>query len=250
MLRERQVPPVYGSVNAAKLEGTPDGADALRHWVAAGERIGYHAYSHPDLNESQVDSFLADARRDEPVLELLAPGGAWRWFRFPYLREGDTLYRRRAVRSRLLADGYRIAQVTIDWEDYLRSSPYARCVAPGDRKAMDRLRSCYLAVASAYLDANRQMAARVFGHPIRHVQLLHLGLFGRTVLPDVLDLLAKKGITLVSLEEAERDPAHATDPDAASRDGGSLTEQWLDKHCIASPPVPEKSYRELEHTCD
>ena len=51
----------------------------------------------------------------------------WRWFRYPYLHEGDTLEKRRAVRAFLPTSGYRIAQTTLDFEDYLWNSAHARC---------------------------------------------------------------------------------------------------------------------------
>ena len=52
ILRERHVPAVYGFVNADKLEGDRDGAEALTHWVAGGARVGNHTYGHVDLHES------------------------------------------------------------------------------------------------------------------------------------------------------------------------------------------------------
>lgn len=249
ILRERGVPPVVGFVNAGKLEDNGDGAEALRHWVAGGARVGNHTYGHPDLHETTPAAFLEDVRRDEPVLELLDPAGGWRWFRYPYLREGDTLAKRRTVRAALGERGYRIAQVTLDYEDYLWNSAYARCAAKDDARAIERLRSGYLALAADYLDGNRQMAKLVYGHPISHVLLLHLGAFSSRILPELLDLLERKGFTLTTLEEAERDPAYAVDPDAGSRNGGTLLEQLMDARGIKYPPLPAKPYRELEAIC-
>jgi peptidoglycan-N-acetylglucosamine deacetylase len=249
LLRARRVPPVYGFVNAGKLEGNRDGAEALRHWVASGERVGNHTYGHLDLHEATPAQFLEDVRRDEPALELLDAGDAWHWLRYPYLREGDTLDKRRAVRVALAERGYRIAQVTLDYEDYLWNGAYARCLATANAPALVRLESLYLATASDYLDAGRQMAQLVFGRPIRHVLLLHLGAFSAHILPPLLDLLERKGFTLMTLEDAERDPAYDTDPDAASRNGGTLLEQLMDARGIAYPPIPPKPYRELEAIC-
>ena len=35
ILKKRHVPPVYGFINAKKLEGSADGAEALKLWAAA-----------------------------------------------------------------------------------------------------------------------------------------------------------------------------------------------------------------------
>ena len=248
ILDKHHVPPVYGFVNAKRFEGSQDGADAMKAWVAAGELVGNHTYSHSDLNAETSEAFLADVYQNEPVLELLSKGDDWRWFRYPYLREGDTLEKRRSVRAALLGRGYRIAQVTLDYEDYLWNTPYARCVARGDQDAVRRLRSTYLATAAAYIDADREMARLVFDRDISHVLLLHLGAFSEAILPDLLELLRQKGFKLVTLEEAERDPVYQLDPDAASP-SRSLLEQWMDVRGIKYPPVTAKPYKELEAIC-
>jgi peptidoglycan/xylan/chitin deacetylase (PgdA/CDA1 family) len=249
ILHRRRVPPVYGFVNAALLEGAPDGAEALQLWVAGGQRVGNHTYTHSDLNQEPADAFIEDLRRDEPVLELLDRSAGWRWFRYPFLREGETLEKRRAVRSDLRERGYRIAQVTLDFGDYLWNDAYARCAARGDAGAIARLESTYLATAAEYLDVHRQTAKLVFGREISHVLVLHLGAFSSTILPGMLTLLKDKGFTLVTLEEAERDPAYAADPHAASRNGGTLLEQWVDARGLMRPKLPARPDQELDAMC-
>jgi peptidoglycan/xylan/chitin deacetylase (PgdA/CDA1 family) len=249
VLKKHRVPQVYGFVNAGKLEGNADGAEALKLWVAGGERVGNHTYSHLDLHKTKPEDFFQDVRLDEPTLELLDNGDTWRWLRYPYLREGDTLEKRRAMRKQLHDRGYRIAQVTLDYEDYLWNSAYARCVGKGDKSAIVWLRSSYLTTASQYLDVDRQMAKLVFGREINHVLLLHLGAFSSSILPDLLDLLSRKGFTLVTLDEAQSDPAYDSDPDAASRFGGTLLEQWMDARALKYPTVAKKPYKELAAIC-
>ncbi|HEX4479636.1 MAG TPA: polysaccharide deacetylase family protein [Rudaea sp.] len=249
ILKKYGLPPVYGFVNAKKLEGSDDGATALRRWIENGQHVGNHTYSHIDLHKSSAEEFLADLRADEPVLELLDPSGHWRWLRYPYLREGDTVEKRRDVRAALRERGYRIAQVTLDYEDYLWNTPYARCLATHDTKAIAWLRSSYLDTAKTYLRANRQMADLVFGHPINHVLLLHLGAFSSTIVPDLFDLMKKEGFTFVTLEQAQSDAAYETDPDAGSKYGGTLLEQWMDVRHLKYPDIPKKPYKELDAIC-
>ena len=180
---------------------------------------------------------------------LTAKDADWHWLRYPFLREGDTLEKRRAVREYVKAHHYRIAQVTLDWEDYMWNTAYARCVAKNDAKSIAWLKSSYLQTASAYLDLGREMAKLVYGHDINHVLLLHLGAFSSTILPDALDLLEKKGFTLVTLQEAESDPAYESDPDAGSKYGGTLLDQWMDARQIKYPPGTEKPYKEVQGIC-
>jgi len=252
ILKKRHVPPVYGFVNAKKLEGNPDGAEALKLWAAA-EPVGNHTYAHMDLEQNTAEAFEREIEENEPALELLAQkvgsGEEWHWFRYPYLHEGDTVEKRRAVRAYLKAHGYRIAQVTLDWEDYLWNTAYARCVAKGDTKSNEWLRSSYLNTASEFLDLGRAQAKLIYGHEINYVLLMHLGAFSSMILPDALDLLKKKGFKLVTLEEAEGDAAYEGDPDVGLHDAGTLLDQWMQVKQIKYPEHAEKPYKEIESVC-
>ena len=250
LLKQRHVPQVFGFVNAKKLEDSPDGAEALKLWVAAGERVGNHTYSHLDLHQNTPEAFERDLSQNEPVLELLSDHADWRWLRYPFLREGDTIEKRHAVRSYLHDHAYKIAEVTIDYEDYLWNTAYAHCAAKQDQRSMEWLTTNYLSIASDYIDGDRAMARLVYGHDINHVLLLHLGAFSSAILPQLFDLLQQKGLRLMTLEEAQSDPAYQVDPDApTSRFGGSLLEQLMDARKIPYPKLPAKPYKELASIC-
>jgi peptidoglycan/xylan/chitin deacetylase (PgdA/CDA1 family) len=255
ILKKRHVPPVYGFINAKRLEENVDGAEALKLW-AAKEPVGNHTYSHMDLEQNTAEAFEREIEEDEPVLELLNLGlpkqetkDNWRWLRYPYLHEGDTVEKRRAVRAYLKTHGYRIAQVTLDWEDYLWNTAYARCAAKNDMKSIAWLRLSYLSTASEFLDLGREQAKLIYGHEIRYVLLMHLGAFSSTILPDALDLLKKKGFQLVTLEEAESDAAYDSDPDVGLHDAGTLLDQMMQVKGIKDPEHAEKPYKEVESVC-
>ncbi len=253
ILKKRHVPPVYGFVNAKKLEGNPDGAEALKLWAAA-EPVGNHTYSHMDLEKNTPEAFEHDIEENEPALELLQAKDDrakddWHWLRYPYLHEGDTVEKRRAVRAYLKTHGYKIAQVTLDWEDYLWNFAYARCAAKNDQKSIAWLRSSYLSTAAEFLDLGRAQAKLIYGRDISYVLLLHLGAFSSTILPEALDLLRKKGFTLVTLQEAESDAAYEDDPDAALHDAGTFMDQWMQVKQIRDPEHTDKPYKELESAC-
>ncbi|MGA6982239.1 MAG: polysaccharide deacetylase family protein [Candidatus Sulfotelmatobacter sp.] len=259
ILKKRHAPPVYGFINAKKLEGNPDGAEALKLWAAA-EPVGNHTYSHMDLEQNSAEAFEREIDENEPALELLKPdfplgssedtqNDDWHWLRYPYLHEGDTVEKRRAVRAYLKTRGYRIAQVTLDWEDYLWNTTYARCVTKNNAKSIEWLKSSYLSTASTFLDLGRQQAELISGREISYVLLMHLGAFSSTILPDALDLLKKKGFKLVTLQEAESDPIYEGDPDVGLHDAGTLLDQWMQVKGIKYPEHTDKPYKELEAIC-
>jgi peptidoglycan/xylan/chitin deacetylase (PgdA/CDA1 family) len=243
VLKKYRIPPSYGFINADKLERNPDGALALRIWVEGGHPLANHTYNHLNFTQSSVQDFQREILRNEPVLELLMPpdgklaraGHDWRWLRYPYLHEGDTLEKRRAVRGFLADHGYRVAQTTLDWEDYLWNSAHARCSMKNDDASIKWLRETYLTAARDFLRFQVDFSRRVFGRDINHVMLLHLGSFSSHILPDLFELLDEEGFEIVTLEEAQKDPVYAYDPDVASPNGGTLTELAMEAKKIPWP---------------
>jgi len=216
-LQAHHAPPTYGFVNAKRLSDEPASAEVLRRWRAAGHPLGNHAYSHMDLHASSAEAFEKDVVANEETLRTLMEGGDWHWFRFPYLHEGDTPEKRTSV-ARFLADhGYRVAEVTMSFDDWAYNDPYARCAAKNDLAAIEWMKQSYLRRAAQSVSAAQEAARLVYGHDIAHVMLLHIGAFQTVMLPTLLDLLDERGFRLVTLPEAQSDPAYAKDPGLPSR---------------------------------
>ena len=96
-LRNAASPPVYGFINAKQLEQKPEDAEVLKLWRAAGFPLGNHAFSHMDLHTNSADAFQQDIAANEPTLRAFMDSADWHWFRYPYLREGDSPVKYKAV---------------------------------------------------------------------------------------------------------------------------------------------------------
>jgi peptidoglycan/xylan/chitin deacetylase (PgdA/CDA1 family) len=247
-LHDQHLPPVYGFINAAKVEKAPDDIAVLKAWRAAGQPLGNHTYSHPALNERTPAEFEADIAKNEPILASLMPGSDWRWFRYPFLWEGETLEKRHAVRTYLQQNGYHIAQVSLDFEDYLWNEPYARCVTKHDDQSIDSLRATYLSTADQYITVFREATHTLYGRDIPYVLLMHIGAFDAKMLPDLIDLFRRRGFTFTTLPDAMKDPAYNQDPDMALKYGGAIQEQAVAARHLKFPPNT-KPYKELEAIC-
>ena len=248
-LRDAQAPKVYGFVNAKKLEQHPEDIEVLRLWRGAGFPLGNHTYAHLSLNTSTIDEFDQNIAADEPELKSLMGRQDWHWFRYPYLWEGDTLEKRHAVRQYLKDHKYHIAQVTLDFEDYLWNAPYARCTEKSDAASIEWLKASYMATAAEYIALGQSAATLLYGREIKHVLLLHIGGFETIMLPQLLNLLKRQGFTFITLPEAEKDSAYKSDPNLAMKDDGTLLDQMLEAKHLNLPPHPEKPYDQLNALC-
>jgi peptidoglycan/xylan/chitin deacetylase (PgdA/CDA1 family) len=247
-LREQHMPPVYGFVNAIRLDESPANVEVLKAWRGAGQPLGNHTYSHLSLNAHTAAEFEADIARDEPTLTSLMSGQDWHWFRYPYLWEGDTLEKRHAVRGYLRQHGYKIASVSMDFEDYLWNNPYARCAAKHDEQAIEFLRKSYLETADQYITNVRETAHTLFGRDIPYVLLMHVGAFDAKMLPDLIDLFRRRGFTFTTLPEAVTYPAYAEVPDVPSKYDGTIQEQIFAARHLKFPSNT-KPYKELDALC-
>jgi len=199
-LKEAKAPEVYGFINAGKLEKNPEEIEVLRLWREAGQPLGNHTYTHMNFNDNTAAAFEENVEKNARTLKLLMGEKDWHWFRYPCLWEGETLEKRHEVRAYLNAHDYRIAQVTLDFEDYAWNGAYARCADKKDEKAVAWLKESYLDTAAEYIALDQKMARQIFQRDVKHVLLLHIGAFDALMLPRLLEQLKKQGFTFVTLE--------------------------------------------------
>jgi len=201
--------PAFGFVNAGK--GEADGRDTvLDHWRAAGFPIGNHGFRHLNLDQVGAAEFVAEIDRNQAAL---APRGMKPWLRYPFLAEGKDPAARDAVRKALAARNYRIAGVSLSFDDWAWNAPYARCAAQGDAPAIADLETRFLDAARADAEAARTASQARFGRDVPYVLLLHVGAFDARMMPRLLALYRDMGFRFVTLEQAQRDRFYAaTDP--------------------------------------
>ena len=198
----------YGFLNAQWTERQPATIGALEAWAAAGQPLANHGFAHRHLSEMSVDEFEQELVKNEPVLERLSGGKDWKWFRYPFIDEGENADKRAASRAILAKHGYKIAAVTMDFSDWAWSAPYTRCKDAGDDAAVAKLEAMYLQAARESIAHYRALSQQVYGRDIPYVLLLHVSAFEGRMLPRLLELYRDEGFRFVTLAQAQSDPAY------------------------------------------
>ena len=247
-LHRESLPPVYGFVNGYKVELQPKWLGILQMWHDAGEPLGNHTYSHPELDVSTVAEYETEIAENEPILKKVDPDGDWHWFRYPYLEEGDTLEKREAIRGYLKDHGYRIAEVSMDFQDYMWNDPYARCMDKRRYADVKWLHDSYLAAADQAILVYRTLAQRVYGHDIPYVLLMHVGAFDAKMLPELIALFRSRSFEFTTLEKAQADPAYSDDAEYPLKGGGLLEEYLASKNHVGFPDN-DKPEQKLDRLC-
>jgi len=249
VLKKHEIVEAYGFTNSKKVSEHPETKETLLEWVKAGYPLGNHSYSHMDLTKNTAKDFLADVKSGESLVRELSPWDTSRWFRYPFLHEGNTLEKRNAVRSELAQMNYQIAQVTIDFEDWAWNTPYVRCVKQGNKKALEWLEKSYLEHSMNRLNLAKTMSKSLFHRQMKHILLLHIGLFDSLMLDKLLTAYKSAGVQFITLAEAGADEAYQEDPMTTLAQGGTLLDQLFIARKLSYPKVPKLPFKDLQGLC-
>ena len=197
----------WGFINGKSLEADPSAISVLEAWRAAGYPLGNHGYGHLNASQNPVEAVKADIDGNEPVLSSLMGNEDWHWLRFPNLSAGtDTTHDE--IMQYVKSKGYKIADVTMNFNDWAYTDAYARCVSKGDKAAIAALREKYMGDVVVAVRRSRTLSQKIYGRDIPYVLLVHIGAFTGEMMPRILAALEAEGAVYVSLDEAQRDPAY------------------------------------------
>ena len=189
------------------------GLDLLKRWGSAGHLIGNHTFSHNSYHNRQMTTaaFTEDIERGQAAIESLP--GFRKIFRFPMLKEGNTMAKRDVCRAFLRKNGYRIGHVSIDASDWFYDQHLRARLAADGPVDLGRYREAYLNHLwdrAIYYDT---LARKVLGRSIPHVLLLHYNYSNALLLDGIAEMFASRGWRLIGIEEAFADPVYAKQPD-------------------------------------
>jgi peptidoglycan/xylan/chitin deacetylase (PgdA/CDA1 family) len=207
--------PAYGFVNGSPAQSNADDMGALEYWAAAFP-VGNHTWTHPNLNAVTAKAYSDEIALGEPLLGRVSAGRDWHWFRYPFQAEGDDPAKGLEVRRFLASRGYRIAAVTMGFDDWKYNDAYARCAAKEDQAAIAKLEQDWLDQVRYDAQEPRTVAKAVYGGDIPYVLDVHIGSFTARMFPRTLALYREMGFRFVSLPEAQNHPAYASDNDPAA----------------------------------
>lgn len=207
---------LHGAQGALFVSGhgidSPDGQKLLKRWDSAGHWIANHTYSHWNYHGKDLlpETFIEDAFRVEPLLSGLK--NFRKLFRFPMLKEGDTLEKRDKMRAALQSRGYRQGYVTIDASDWYIDGRLIAKLKKNPSADVTPYRDFYLKHIWNRAQYYDDLAKKTFGREIKHTLLIHHNLLNALFLKDVLKMFKEKGWRLASVSDVFNDPVFDLEP--------------------------------------
>ncbi|WP_087725870.1 polysaccharide deacetylase family protein [Pandoraea sp. PE-S2T-3] len=206
------LPPVVGFANCKPAAKTPEQNQILHAWVQAGNLLGNHTFRHSDIREVSTKEFIDDIARNSRYLKRFEATGSKRYFRFPFLLEGESEGKFDAVQAYLRQTEHIIAPVTVDFLDFLWNVPVAECADANNSSALSALRHLYVASAMQKILHARKTSIALYGRNIKHIMLVHAGIATAHFLGDVIKACADISVTFTSLDRALCDPVYHNTP--------------------------------------
>jgi peptidoglycan/xylan/chitin deacetylase (PgdA/CDA1 family)/ketosteroid isomerase-like protein len=216
--------PAVGLVIWGNVKSDADRA-ILRRWLVAGHELGNHSASHLDLTKTAADAYVADVEAGRAGLaDFLAKEGGRkvRFFRYPFLDEGETEAKLDAVRAYLARSGQRSLPVTIDDQDWDFEQPWVEARRKGDPKAMGRIGDEYQEALHVEVRDQEAKGDRIFGRPVPQILLLHANEVGAAQWDRLFTWLERRGYRFAAADEVLADAAFAEAPRYAGPSGFGL----------------------------
>jgi peptidoglycan/xylan/chitin deacetylase (PgdA/CDA1 family) len=201
---------------------SPRGRYMLQEWNDQGHYIGNHTYTHPSFSSEEVslEFYKKDFLKNVPFISLYS--NAVPLFRFPYLKEGETIEKRDGFRKFLEDQGFRNGHVTIDGSDWYMNSRLLSRLRRNPKADVSDYRNWYIQHHLERASFNDSLATVLTGRKINHVLLLHHNLAASLFLGDLLDALVEDGWEIGDALEAYKDPVYFHSPKTLPAGGNFL----------------------------
>lgn len=182
----------------------------LKSWSDAGHIIANHTYSHFYYPDTSFESFSCDVLRGEAVIRDFR--SFQKYFRFPYLKEGDTIQKRDRMRQFLKTNGYRNGYVTVDASDWYVNDRMLERLKKDPKASLEPYKDFYLEHLWGRAKYYNELSKKVLGRSVKHTLLLHHNAINGLFLGDLLQMFEAKGWILIEASEAFKDSVFSAEP--------------------------------------
>jgi peptidoglycan/xylan/chitin deacetylase (PgdA/CDA1 family) len=223
--------PAIGYVNENKVRpnGQLDSSRValLERWMEEGYELGNHTFSHKNYSQVSFEDYTEDIIKGEKVIKSLSikHGKEVSFFRHPYLRIGETKARADSLNDFLSENGYRVAPVTIDNEEYLFAKAYAEAYKMEDLALMRKVGEAYLNYMEVQLEYFEKASNELLGRNMSQTLLIHANYLNSVYLDALLSIFEDHGYTFISQSDVLQDPAYQMEI-AKYNDWGISWIQW------------------------
>jgi peptidoglycan/xylan/chitin deacetylase (PgdA/CDA1 family) len=202
----------------------PGDEKLLDMWLQAGHELGNHSYGHLDYARTESAPYVEDVEKGRAGLQAFLDKRQQkvRFFRFPFLREGETLEKLRAVREYLAKSGQRNLPVTIDNQDWSFEEPWVKARQANDTAGLARLGEDYQHALRLEVLTQTALGDQWVGRASPQILLLHANEVGVAQWDPLFAWMKTRGFRFAGVDEVMADNALSLPHEFVGRYGGGL----------------------------
>jgi peptidoglycan/xylan/chitin deacetylase (PgdA/CDA1 family) len=189
------------------------GKTLLQQWNDAGHLICNHSFSHNYYHANAIT--LQHTIEDFLQCDSIINGYSMytKLYRYPFLKEGNTLEKRDGFRKFLDEHNYKIGYVSIDASDWYIDGRLIDSLKQNPLLDYTRYKEFYLHHILDRAQYYNNLALEVTGRQITHTLLLHHSLLNALFLDDLIQMFEQNGWEVVNASYAFKDPVFSERPD-------------------------------------
>ncbi|MEQ9403241.1 MAG: polysaccharide deacetylase family protein [Cyclobacteriaceae bacterium] len=178
--------------------------------LKAGHQLGNHTHRHKDLNRTSAAEYIADI---DSCQELAGKWMNTSYFRYAMLHRGNTAAKRDSVYAYLKSNGYVVAPVTIDNNEWVYNKGYSLARRINDHKKMEQLGKEYLYHMKEVTSRYQKLSLQLTDREIPQILLLHVNPINSEFLGELLDWYKRDGWEFITMDEALKDEFYSIEDD-------------------------------------
>lgn len=156
------------------------------------------------------------------------------YFRYPYLKRGNTRMKRDSILSFLYETKHIIAPVTITSHDWRFSDDFFEAYKSKDKEMMDIIGERYVHHVIEQINHSYKHSRRELGLPIDHIFLMHMNLLNVFYFDKILKWFEENNWEFITLEEAMTNRFYLWDDSYSGTEGIP----WLYRAKKLIAPIP------------
>ncbi len=193
---------------AAKKLDNEKGKLLLQNWNNEGHILANHTYNHVNYNDSLVTytDFINEIHRCDSIISGFS--NYQKIFRFPVLKEGNTIAKRDSVRFFLQQNGYKQGWVTIDASDWYINMRLIRRLKQDPNADISAFRNFYVSHMFERAEYYNNLSKELNHREIKHTILIHFNLTSALFLTDLIEKFKAESWEITNYSEAIKDPIY------------------------------------------
>lgn len=200
----------------------------LDAWMANGQQLGNHTFSHASFSKLSLENFEAETLKGEVITDKIKQkyGQTERYFRYPFLHTGSDSLKKYGFQGFLTEKSYQNAPVTIDADDWLFNKVYMDAMKANNKVLMKSVAEKYLKHTDNYFEYYEKLTQEVVGRPIKHIFLCHANALNADYFNELIEIIRKRGYTFITLKDALQDEIYSRSERVITSNGFSWIHRW------------------------